>query len=381
MARPGNRNSPEACVDATAGESQPGLSPVRQAVSETESTAIASRERKVKEPRQKAVPPAIRRAMAVGLPGGADLDELIAATIHECLEHFTSNRPAFLEQDQPQAVHQLRVSLRRLRVFLAMFARHIPNEKFGQFRAQASAISDAMAVARDMDVFIDMVIAGPAQIFAGPSSSERRAMDDEGMRLFLAACERRRAEGYGSAHAVLAAPQSARFVEDLRCFADMRGWRTQIDHETCARLDQPAKKFVARVLGREDRKCRKMGARIATFDEDQRHRLRIRFKHLRYGVDTFGKIAGGRKRRSSVLAGYTGVIAKIQNQLGLFNDLATAFRIVESLPAVAVDEPAAKAFARASGMVLGWCAHAQSDASHQSVAAYQEFATTPPPWD
>lgn len=311
------------------------------------------------------VDPAIRRAMPVTVTG--DADELFAATIDECLEHFEANARTFLKLDHAGAVHQMRVALRRLRIFLKLFNRDAPVDKFASLRQQAGELASAFGVARELDVFTAMVAEGPALVFHS----------EEGMRLFMAACERRRAEGYGAAHAALAAPQTNAFIEDLRQFQNLRGWREALGAPgQAAILNTPASDFVRNMLDREDRKCRKKAKRFASLDETEKHDLRIRFKTLRYATDAFGPLICGRRR----LAVYRAALAQVQDGLGAFNDLVVARKITEELRPFLSTNGLETKFTKASGMVLGWCARAQQESSQVSGHLVAQFRNARRPW-
>lgn len=309
--------------------------------------------------------PVIRRAMPIMVTG--DTDELFAATIDECLEHFEANARTFLKLDHAGAVHQMRVSMRRLRIFFKLFSREAPVEKFALLRQQAGELASAFGVARELDVFTTMVAEGPALVFHS----------EEGMRLFMAACERRRAEGYGAAHAALAAPQTQAFVEDLRQFQNLRSWREALGEPgQAAILNMPARDFIRKILDNEDRKCRKKAKRYASLGEAEKHDLRIRFKSLRYATDAFGSVICGRRK----LAAYRAALAQVQDGLGAFNDLVVARQITKELRPFLSTNGLENKFAKAGGMVLGWCARAQQESSKASGALVAQFRNARRPW-
>ncbi|MBM3606909.1 MAG: CHAD domain-containing protein [Alphaproteobacteria bacterium] len=309
----------------------------------------------------------VRRAAPLNVGAQASASDLVAAAINECLDQYTANAAVFLAHDTPDSVHQMRVALRRLRVFFGLFGKKIPAPEFEEFRIQAGALGSAFGLARDLDVFTRMVAAGPALVFH----------EEEGMRLFLAACERRRAEGYGAAHAALAAPQTQQFVHELREYAARQGWRDGLDGEAAKTFDESAKTFALRALKDADRKCRKLGKLAATLSAEQKHALRIRFKRLRYALEGFGALAGSRKRISA----YGALTARAQDALGSFNDLVTARAVVGQLRPFMETSGAEYRFSHAAGIVLGWCAHGQDNANAPLIAVVDAFRAAQRPWD
>ncbi len=95
---------------------------------------------------------AIRKAKAPDVAQDATIDELIAMSITECIDHFIGNWPALLQSDNPDAIHQMRVAIRRLRSMLAAFHREILLAAFVAFRKEAREIASALGIARDTDV-------------------------------------------------------------------------------------------------------------------------------------------------------------------------------------------------------------------------------------
>ncbi len=95
------------------------------------------------------------------LPPELILDEAIARIILGNIDHFVANWASLREGDDPEAIHQMRVALRRLRAALAMFKRVIPCAEFELFRAEARDLASAMGPARDCDALRELVEEGP----------------------------------------------------------------------------------------------------------------------------------------------------------------------------------------------------------------------------
>ena len=296
----------------------------------------------------------VRRAIMPKLDRDMRLDDLIGPVLGECLDHFVLNWPVLLQADNADGIHQMRVGIRRLRALLRIFHREIPNSKLHAFRADARDIASALGQARETDVFRSMLEEGP---FAGLA-------EDAGRAAFLQAVNERRDEGYGYAHAMLAAPQTTRFVLDLRAFIARKGWHAGLTSEQLINLGEPAAKFAQRALERMDRKARKQGKMFEDLSGDARHDLRILLKNIRYGAENFGSLfdheAGRRKYLKSV--------AHLQEQLGLANDALVADAIIAD-----VERRAGAISARAAGMVAGWTARGLVDGRHSLAADFHHF--------
>ena len=79
------------------------------------------------------------------------------AVLSNTLRHFVANWAAIREAEDPTAIHQMRVALRRMRAALAMFKRALPCSEFDLLREEAKQIASALGPARDCDVFREMV--------------------------------------------------------------------------------------------------------------------------------------------------------------------------------------------------------------------------------
>lgn len=288
------------------------------------------------------------------------LDDLVASALTECADHFVMNWPALLQSDNPDAIHQMRVGIRRLRAMLAVFHRDIPNPRFQTLRGEAREIATALGLARDTDVFLAAIDEGP---FATMPT-------DASIDAFRTGVEERREEGYGRAHAILAAPQTTRFVLELRAFVARRGWRDGLDADNLIGLGEPAVKFAVRTLDRLDRKARKLarklGRRIGESPPEEIHRLRIVLKNIRYNAEMFGPLFSD---RGSVKK-FTRIVAHLQEVLGVYNDGAVSADIIAD-----IERRADPVCARAAGIVLGWIARGMKDSAgrlHEDFRAFRK---------
>ncbi len=262
------------------------------------------------------------------------VDQAIGAIISACLAQFVGNWPAFEGPDKIEAVHQMRVALRRLRAALALFHRYFANPAFREFRATAKRLATAMEEARNWDVFNDLVRDGPHQAFGS----------EGGFDPLIADAQLRREAGYETVAALLADVDTTRFVLSLEAFVARRGWRNAISGVELPRLTEPASIFAAQCLDHLHRRVRKRGDGLLDLPPEARHEVRIALKNLRYAADFF---ASAFDRADSVRA-YTRAASRLQDALGSFNDMVMVTGLVRRLDTT---EPGP---ARAAGMIIGW---------------------------
>ena len=171
------------------------------------------------------------RAAALQFSTGATLDSTIETVIASVLGQFVANWPVLTETRHLESIHQLRVALRRLRTALAFFDRCLPCAEFGIFRAEAKRIASALAPARDLDAFRQLIEDGPRACYAH---------EGESFEALLTTIEDRRMAAYAIAQNIIEDPSTTRFVLKLRAFLAHKGWRNALSGAELLRLTEPA---------------------------------------------------------------------------------------------------------------------------------------------
>lgn len=300
-------------------------------------------------------PPAPVRA-SPALAGAPTVDEAIATLINDCISQFAGNFPAFESGDSVTAVHQMRVAMRRLRAMLGLFHRAFPCPEFLAFRQMAKDAASAMGEARNWDVFLLLLRAGPLAAFP----------QEAGFGAVISQSERQRAAGYEAVRARLAAPETTRLVLSMQAFVARRGWRNVMADGALPRLTAPAGDFAGENLNRLHNRLLKRGKHFAAMPPHERHELRIDLKKLRYAADCFGGLFDSPKP----VRNYTKMAAKLQDQLGLYNDLIVTQQLVARLDTD--DLPTT----RAVGIILGWCARGARTDDESLRETWQDFRKT-----
>ena len=207
-----------------------------------------------------------------------------------------------------EALHDVRVALRRMRSLTTTFAKLEP--KFlADLDARLSKTCDRMGDARDLDVWIelfrDLVAAGGA---TGLSAGDRRQI--------VAALRRRRTE---LAAAALACGPFRRTKKMLGEF--LRG-RRRVRREA----PPPAAAYAARRILKVRALVAERYGRVGNFSKGPAHDLRRSGRRLRYLAEFFASDLG----RECVRAGRW--ITKAQAALGKVHDCDSALEFTEDLP-------------------------------------------------
>ncbi len=287
----------------------------------------------------------------------ATLDDAVGAVLSGTLAQFVGNWAALRETENPEAIHQMRISLRRLRTALAMFKRALPCPEFDVLRDEAKRIASALGPARDYDAFREFLEKGPLLHLDPPGSS----------KTLMAAFEERRAAAYKDARAVIENRDTTLFVLKVQSVLQRRPW---LHVEPKLKPEVRAEVFARQALGQMQARVLKRGKGLANHPDEKRHELRLAFKNLRYGAEFFGGLFGRRRTAS-----YVRKVSVLQDLLGAHNDGASAKRFLKKVPARLGGNAET-----ASGFILGWYARGTSRADEDLRKSWKKFKQTRAFW-
>jgi CHAD domain-containing protein len=299
------------------------------------------------------------RAEALKFPVDATLDQAVEIVINGALGQFVANWPALTETHHRESIHQMRVALRRLHTALVFFDRFLPCAEFGNFRAEAKRVASALAPARNWDAFRELVEDGPLT---------RYAQEGESFEALLTTVEERRLAAYAIAQEVIDDPSTTRFVLNLRAFLARRAWRSALSGAELLRLTEPASLFARETLERLHKRALKRGRQLSQKAPEERHKVRIALKHIRYAAEFFSFFFGGARP-------YIRAVAQLQDGLGAFNDAASATYLLRDVEAATGPQAA-----KAAGIVLGWCGRGMGITDDNLRKAWKSFTRARPFW-
>lgn len=206
---------------------------------------------------------------------------------------------ARIEVGRPEAVHQVRVAGRRLQAALRMFREAEP-EQTDRLRKKVNWLIDQLAPAREIDTFIDEVLK-PAMI-----RQDAPAFVQWAYRRSLAI----RRKAYHQVHLAFSSREYGRLVDDVKKFSTSR---------EVSLLDGGRAEIIsARFLTKMRRKLKLK--KISNLNNAKLHKLRLRAKRMRYGVEIATLILAG-KTASVDLQKLLGALSKLQSTLGAVNDM------------------------------------------------------------
>jgi inorganic triphosphatase YgiF len=258
-------------------------------------------------------------------------DEALRRIGLSCIDQILRNEAA-VYAGLPEGIHQMRVAVRRLRAVLSAFAKMLPAAQRQALSDEARWLGDALGAARNLDVFGKALAAAPSDI-ADPSGNAALA---------AAAEERRRAAYRQATRAVRSRRYTALLLRLLRWFGTC-GWRTAAAADA---LRQPVPSLAACVLRRRLRAVKRRSKDFAGQSVQQRHRLRIALKKLRYAAEVLAALYS-----PAAVERFTRWLKRLQDDLGDANDARVGRDIVTDL---AKRSERGAAIATAGGAVLDW---------------------------
>lgn len=234
----------------------------------------------------------VTKAEPVPVEATMTVAEGFAAIVSACLRHFRMNEPLVISERSSFALHQARVAMRRLRSAMSLFRPMISDARFPKMRDELRWFTRELGDARNLDVFL-----------------ERENSRNEELPL-----EERREAAYDRVIAEMDSERVRILLLDLVEWSMFGEWRNAV------RAQQPFEPYAS---GRIDHVWHQIGHSddISGMDEDERHRLRIRIKKLRYALDFMDLIYVEESARKKKFAR---AVEQLQEALGHLNDRAVA---------------------------------------------------------
>lgn len=213
-----------------------------------------------------------------------------------CFRQYRLNEAVLLKHCQPEALHQARVALRRLRSAFVIYKPILTDDDLAHLTGEIRWLASVLGEARDIDVLL------------------ARA-PDPGLREHLTSARERAYEK------VLEAIHSRR---GLDLFIAFNKWLRCGDylHNEGSAENLSVVEFAGAALDRMRKKLKRHGRALDAIDDEHRHEARKDAKKLRYAAEFFSSLyleKASARRYKRFLA----TMQELQDQLGDLNDLVT----------------------------------------------------------
>ena len=247
-------------------------------------------------------PPAVRLARDISARGA------LLAIERSCIDELKLNASTLEQARSAEALHRMRVALRRWRTALDALGKAATPEEAAA-AVELKWIAGELDDARDLDVFAHGQGARRTRGGARP----------RGAAAFAKALAKARSGAYDRAAQALGSDRWRRFIWDATRRAAGPGW---IDD------DGPrARTLAATALRRRARRVTSDGKRLRKLDPHARHRLRIQTKKARYTAELFADLFDHPRRRRR----FVEALRTLQGALGDLNDIHVGQGLAERL--------------------------------------------------
>jgi inorganic triphosphatase YgiF len=283
-------------------------------------------------------PPHAVKAGRLRLSPRTGTAQAFRAIAMSCLRQLIINEPAMLRGDA-EALHQMRVALRRLRAALSLFSDMVADRQVEEIKSGLKWMTDELAPARDLEVFATEAV----------EPARQRRQGKSGTGELKVAVARREAAAVDHAKKAVASRRFRTHTLATAEWIEAGPWTARRDSGARKLRERPLERHAREELSRRHRQIAKKGRNLSELSAFQRHKLRIAVKKLRYAVDFFAGAFPGhkaKKRRTDL----EGDLKELQNALGSINDVAVRDRLGAKL---AGGRATGKSTAFAAGLVIG----------------------------
>ena len=233
------------------------------------------------------------KATHVDLNGKPSIADGFATIVTACLKHFRLNEPLLIGRRDSEALHQLRVAVRRVRSALWLFRPAVKDSEFTRASDRLRRFTRELGTARNIDVILASL------------------REDDPARDQL---ERDRRLLYGRILRKLNSRAFRNFVIGLLAWTHSGEWRNG------KKAGKPLIPFAKKRLDRLWRRIDKRAAELSQLSDVERHQLRIDTKKIRYALqfleEPFRSAGSDQDEFADAAEG-------VQDSLGCLNDLAT----------------------------------------------------------
>ena len=274
---------------------------------------------------------AVVKAEAIALDHHLTAGGALRRIARSCAEQIVRNEAAVFA-GMPDGVHQMRVGVRRLRAILSAFAPLLSTNEYRWFSDELRWLGASLGVARNLDVFADGLVA--------PAVDSVTSIP--GIAALNAAIAERRAAAYADAAEAIGSTRYTVLVLRLMRWTEDRDGEDPVSPG----LARPIADIARKILRRRLKAVRRRSAGFSKQSPEDRHRLRIALKKLRYTTEMLGQLYGSKKPDRLLQA-----VKQLQEELGNTNDLRVSRDFVAELAHGGAD---AAAITEAGVEVLDW---------------------------
>jgi CHAD domain-containing protein len=267
----------------------------------------------------------------------------------QCLVHIARHKAGALRRDA-EALHKMRVGVRRLRSVFTTFKPALDPRKVRALRAELRWLQGVLGQCRDWDVFNG----------ENAFRLKGRLAEDESVRAFTALCAKARERAYDQLERAVASRRYAAIHDRLRRLLD------DVEGAGTKWTARPLGKFAARRLQKRARKLHDAADRLAVMTVEELHEFRKTIKKLRYAIEFFGDLY-----RKKHVTRQVAQLSRMQDLIGTIVDVRAGQALIDGLkPRRAADK---RIIATVRHIVTGWMAANSADCRERLQKAWSGY--------
>jgi CHAD domain-containing protein len=213
----------------------------------------------------------------------------------------------------PDALHQMRIALTRLRTAILFFSPMVADSRRTQVRAELKWLNAQLGMVRDLDVAIERLNATNED--APHTEPHYRSWSEK------------RVDGHRTLARALRSPRYRRLIGHASEWIGSGPWSTTRAKQAVKRRALPIADYSADRLARWQRKLLKKSRKLLKMDPEARHQLRLLNKKLTYSLETFEDLASDQRFSGQRLKH----LRVAQKSLGILNDDANSHALATAL--------------------------------------------------
>lgn len=245
--------------------------------------------------------------------GTTDVAELVRAGLDARLRKVLDHDPGTYDGDSPEDLHQMRVSVRRMRAMLKSGRAFLDQSWSEPLRAELGWLGRALGPVRDLDVLLARLT---EQIADLPETADLPQTKNAATDLLLQRFSSERAQ----------ARVRMREALDSERYFQLLGWIVEITSEPLSSDVSDGANRLRELTSKQYRKLAQEVRELPTEPTDEElHSLRIRGKRLRYTAELAAQTDGKRLHQLCDAA------KRLQDELGEHQDACVAARRVRGL--------------------------------------------------
>ncbi len=241
---------------------------------------------------------------AAGAPAALTCAAAFRRLATGCLGEIAANQHA-AGLGQVDAIHRMRVGITRLRAAVSFFAPMSIDKAWPQLKDELRWLNRALGSARDVDVVVENL-----------RHQRFRKLTLDGIEQDL---KRRSKQTRTRLNKALRSARFHRLLTSASDWIEHGPWSQPTDERNVNLQSQPIGPFCEQRIARWQRKLIRDGSELAEMKEEQRHRLRIRAKRLRYMLEMLSAVCPDRYLKP--FGAMEKPIKRLQRSLGDLGDL------------------------------------------------------------